>query len=212
MGAKHSGKTSAARCILGNRGELPDKPLTGCATINEKKLHVMDTPGWTTEYPDSQFNKELLSGVETCVLLLVVNASSSYTFRQLKAADGHLGALGGKAWSRTIVLFTNGDWLGDVSVEQYIESEGVALQMLVEKCGNRCHVFNSKMKDDGAQVAELMEKIEEMLLEQTLNSEVNKGNIERPLVDDKLPFERKAQMGAKQTSSSIRNKPAFGKF
>lgn len=217
LGAKHSGKTSAARCILGNDGELTidQKPLRGSATINEKKVEVVDTPGWTTEYPNSEFNRELLNGSETCVLLLVVNASSSFTFRNLRAAEGHLRALGRKVWSRTIVLFTNGDWLGDVSVEQYIESEGDALQMLVKKCGNRYHVFNSKIKDDGAQVTELMGKIEEMLLEQMLNSEVSKGSIERPLADEKLQFERRVQMGETQSSSSTsssstKNKPAFG--
>lgn len=219
MGAKHSGKTSAARCILGNNGELTDdqKPLRGSATINKKKIKVVDTTGWTTEYPNSEFSRKLPNDSETRVPLLVVNASSSFTSRNLRAAEGHLQALGRKLWSRTIVLFTNGDWLGDISVEHYIESEGDALQMLVEKCGNRYHVFNSKTKDDGAQVTELIGKIEEMLLEQMLNSERNKVSIKRPLIDEKLQFERRVQMGETQSSSSTsssstENEPAFGRF
>ncbi|KTG33866.1 hypothetical protein cypCar_00022520 [Cyprinus carpio] len=62
-------------------------------------------------------------------------------------------------------------------VEQYIGSKGDALQTLVEKCGNRYQVFNNKIKDNCTLVAELMQKIEELVLEQMLNSRENQGNI-----------------------------------
>lgn len=215
LGGKHSGKTSASRCILGNEVKETDRQnlIRGSAIIYEKKVEVVDTPGWTTECSDSEFNKELLNNVVTCVLLLVVNASSSFTFRNLRAAESHLQALGDKAWSSTIVLFTYGDWLGDVSTEQYIESEGDALQTLVEKCGNRYHVFNNKIKDCCTQVAQLMQKIDEMMLEQILNSAVNKERIERPLVDGELAFDRKIQMGETPITpscSSTKNNPDLG--
>nr|XP_055045871.1 GTPase IMAP family member 8 [Misgurnus anguillicaudatus] len=215
LGGKHSGKTSASRCILGNEVKETDSQnlIRGSAIIYKKKVEVVDTPGWTTECPDSEFNKELLNNTATCVLLLVVNASFSFTFRNLRAAEGHLQALGDKAWSSTIVLFTYGDWLGDVSVEQYIESEGDALQTLVEKCGNRYHVFNNKMKDGCTQVAQLMQKIDEMMLEKMLNSAVNKERIERPLVDGELQFDRKVQMGETlitPSCSSTKNNPNLG--
>ncbi|KAL1275396.1 hypothetical protein QQF64_035019 [Cirrhinus molitorella] len=207
LGGKHSGKTSSVSSILGNDRQKADNqnPMRGTVILNKTKVEVMDTPGWMTECSDiAEFRRQLLHDQVTgsasgiCILLLVVNASSSFRLRNLKTAEDHLRALGGKAWCSTIVLFTHGDWLGDVSVEQYIESEGDALQTLVEKCGNRYQVFNNKMKDSGTQVAELMQKIEEMVLEQILNKAENQGNIQRPLIHGKLRFGGKVQIGEVQ--------------
>jgi len=174
--------------------------------FSNTKVEVIDTTGWTTEYPDNaDFSRKLLhdwvfgSARGICIILLVVNASSSFTLKNLKAAQDHLHVLGGKAWSSTIVLFTNGDWLGDVSIEEYIESEGDALQTLVEKCGNTYQVFNNKMKDNGTQVAELMQKIEEMVLEQVLNSAENQGIIKQPLVHGELRLRGRIKIGEAQT-------------
>jgi len=208
LGGKHSGKTSSACCILDNDGQEADsqKPIRGTVMFNNTKVEVIDTTGWTTECPDNaDFRRKLLhdwvsgSARGICIILLVVNASSSFTLKNLKAAQDHLHVLGGKAWSSTIVLFTNGDWLGDVSIEEYIESEGDALQTLVEKCGNTYQVFNNKMKDNGTQVAELMQKIEEMVLEQVLNSAENQGIIKQPLLHGELRLRGRKKIGEAQT-------------
>nr|XP_017210941.2 GTPase IMAP family member 8 [Danio rerio] len=210
LGAKHSGKTSSASCILGNGEQETDSqnPFRGSVIFNETKVEVIDTPGWSTECPDpAEFSRQLhtdwVSGSANgiCILLLVINASSSFTLKKLKAAEKHLHALGGNAWSSALVLFTNGDWLGGVSVEQYIESEGDALQALVQKCGNRYQVFNNKIKHNDSQVTELMLKIEETVLEQMINSHANQGNIERPIVHEALPFIGKAHDGKVQIST-----------
>lgn len=62
-----------------------------------------------------------------------------------------------------MVLFTCGDYLGEKTIEQHIESEGDALKWLIERCRNRYHVFNNKDKSDSSQVTLLLEKIDEMV-------------------------------------------------
>lgn len=75
--------------------------------------------------------------------------------------EEHASSLGLNIWDHMIVLFTFGDLLVEKSVELFIESEGDALQWVIEKCGNRYHVFNNMDKGDANQVNELFEKIEE---------------------------------------------------
>ncbi|KAF4107781.1 hypothetical protein G5714_012145 [Onychostoma macrolepis] len=56
----------------------------------------------------------------------------------------------------------------DISIEQHIESEGEALQWLIEKCRNRYHVFDNTDKKNRSQVSELLQKIDEMVAENSL--------------------------------------------
>ncbi|KAL0174849.1 hypothetical protein M9458_030817, partial [Cirrhinus mrigala] len=79
------------------------------------------------------------------------------------ALEKIIKSLGDNIWNHMLVLFTVGDELGETPIELFIASEGDALQWLIEKCGNRYHVLNTKSWGDGSQVTELLEKIEEMV-------------------------------------------------
>ncbi|XP_064170425.1 GTPase IMAP family member 4-like [Anguilla rostrata] len=98
-----------------------------------------------------------------CALFLVINVSTAFREEHRRTVVEHLELLSERVWRHTIVLFTWGDWLGQTTIEQHIETEGRALQELIEKCGNRYHVLNNKNRADGTQVTELLEKIEEMV-------------------------------------------------
>lgn len=107
-------------------------------------------------------------------LLLVVNVSASFNDGQREALERQLEACGG-TWSRTLVLFSHGDLLGDASVEQRIESEGEPLHRLLERCGDRYHVLDNRRRWEdeeggGAQVKELLELLEEMLVDERLEA------------------------------------------
>ncbi|KAF5904355.1 GTPase IMAP family member 8-like, partial [Clarias magur] len=55
--------------------------------------------------------------------LLVIRLDSSFQEEERKAVKDHMKLFGDTIWDQTIVLFTCGDWLGDRTIELYIESE-----------------------------------------------------------------------------------------
>ncbi|KAJ8373849.1 hypothetical protein SKAU_G00044290 [Synaphobranchus kaupii] len=173
LGSVGAGKSSAGNTILGREvfeaGQRTERWQKRQGETCGKSVTVLDTPGWRTDGSDAAelgegeiWGGPSLRSLRPNALLLAVNVSSSFTETHGRAADKRLELLGKGAWSRASVLFTNGDWLGDTTIERRIESEGGALRWLVEKCGNRYHVLNNKSKGDDSQVAELLEKIEEM--------------------------------------------------
>ncbi|KAM9346679.1 GTPase IMAP family member 8 [Symphorus nematophorus] len=164
VGGRKTGKSSCGNTILSGECFHTDTQTNSCsekqAKISDKTVAVLDTPGCFSVTSD------LLT--PSCALLLVVNVSTSFKDTHWEAMEKQLDAGVGQMWSRAVVLFSHGDWLGDTSIEQRIESEGGALQRLVEKCGDRYHVLDNKHRGDGAQVNDLIELIEEMLVKERL--------------------------------------------
>ncbi|XP_063073821.1 GTPase IMAP family member 8-like [Engraulis encrasicolus] len=175
LGYRNAGKSSSGNTILG-RQEFGTAGRTAECVKREgetagRHITVVEAPGWWANYTVEQTPErdkgEIVLSVSLCppgphALLLVIRVSESFTETHRRAVQEHMELLGERVWSHTIVLFTYGDWLGDTSIEQHIESEGAALQWVVEKCGNRYHVVDNE-KSDGGQVTELLDKIEEMV-------------------------------------------------
>ncbi|XP_023155289.2 GTPase IMAP family member 8 [Amphiprion ocellaris] len=166
IGGRKTGKSSCGNTILNQKSFDTDVQTTSCAEkrgeIEGKLVSVLDTPGCFSVTSD------VLTA--SCAILLVINMSSSFKDAHREALEEQLEAGGGRLWRRTMVLFSYGDWLGDTSIEQRIESEGESLQRLVEKCGNRYNVLDNKHWGDGAQVKELMELVEEMLVAERMDA------------------------------------------
>ncbi|KAL0969487.1 hypothetical protein UPYG_G00227950 [Umbra pygmaea] len=175
LGNRRSGKSSSGNTILG-REEFDLRIAAQCVKrqreVAGRQVTVVDTPGWWKNYSVEEttelVKQEIRLSVSLCppgphTLLLVIRVDTSFTEEHRRVTEEHLDLLSDSVWSHTIVLFTCGDCLGDTTIEQHIESEGKALQWLVEKCGNRYHVLNNKNRGDGTQVTELLEKIEEMV-------------------------------------------------
>ncbi|XP_068605830.1 GTPase IMAP family member 8-like [Brachionichthys hirsutus] len=159
VGGRRTGKSSCGNTVLRSACFDTETPTARCAErrvkASGKTVAVLDTPGGFSVTPD------LLA--PSTALLLVVNASSSFTQGHREALEEQLEAGGGWAWSRAVVLFSCGDWLGDTGIERRIEAEGRPLAGLVDRCGNRYHVLDNKRRGDGAQVGELVKLVEETL-------------------------------------------------
>lgn len=173
LGGRKTGKSSCGNTILSRWSFCTNVPTTSCredrAQVFGRSVAILDTPACFS------LTSDLLEA--TSVLLLVVNVSSSFSEGQEEALEKQVEAAGAQVWSRAMVLFSHGDWLGPTSIERRIESEGPALQRLVEKCGDRYHVLDNKHWGHGAQVEELMELMEQVLIEDGLDVPPRGGQV-----------------------------------
>ncbi|XP_066539567.1 GTPase IMAP family member 8-like [Hoplias malabaricus] len=167
-----SGKSSAGNVILNRKAFAPGqstlKYVTAHREVDGRPVTVLETPSWFKYFP-SQYTPEWIKseilksvGEDVTCLLLVIPADTSFKEEQRKVIQ-EKRYLGEHVWRHTIVLFTWGDILGDLTIEEHIESEGEALQWVIEKCGNRYHVFNNEDRENCVQVTELLQKIDEMV-------------------------------------------------
>uniref|UniRef100_A0A3B3WQ64 AIG1-type G domain-containing protein n=1 Tax=Poecilia mexicana TaxID=48701 RepID=A0A3B3WQ64_9TELE len=133
------------------------------------KVSVVETPGWFSDpTPPDWIKDEVLHSVSMCspgphVFLLLVPILRSFTEKDLKALLEIMKPLTERVWRHCMVVFTWGDWINDVPVENYIVREGKELQELLEKCGNRYHVIKNFNSDYSVQVKELFQKIIDMV-------------------------------------------------
>ncbi|KAL1280704.1 hypothetical protein QQF64_015304 [Cirrhinus molitorella] len=173
MGRNTVGKTSVMNTILKKTQEKnrTKECVMSIGEVDNRKVILIDTPGWwpyasvkeTSEY----IKLEIKSSVTKCspgphAVLLVLQSGVAFTEAHRRSVKEHMELLGKNVWRHCIVVFTWGDWMGTPTIEEHIESEGEALQWLINKCGNRYHILNNIEQDDGKQVRELMEKVEMM--------------------------------------------------
>ncbi|XP_062398322.1 GTPase IMAP family member 8-like [Sardina pilchardus] len=174
LGCKESGISSAGNTILGS-DEFDLKKHAECVkkerVVAGRQICVIETPGrreFSASLTPRLCLQETVRSVTLCppgphAFLLIVNMMIPFEEASKEAVMDHLKLFGETVWKHVIVLFTHGDQLGDMDIQQYIEREGEPLQWVLEKCGNRFHVFNNETKDDSTQVIELLRKIDEMI-------------------------------------------------
>ncbi|XP_056270892.1 GTPase IMAP family member 8-like isoform X2 [Pseudoliparis swirei] len=176
IGERWAGKSVSGNTILGKERFECGRTRTTQTEVRHAKaqgrrLLVVDAPGWSrslslTEIPEGDKRRFKLNA-SRCppgphAFLLVVPVDSAFSVKNRRTVEEHMKLLGERVWRHTVVLFTCGDFLGEKTIEQHIESEGESLRWLTERCWNRYHVFDNKDRGDGGQVRRLLQMVDEV--------------------------------------------------
>ncbi|KAL0171937.1 hypothetical protein M9458_032248, partial [Cirrhinus mrigala] len=215
---------SAGNTILSMATFISKRTTTSVRRQGEmdgRHVTIVDTPGWWKSLSvadTSELDKEeILLSMSLCppgphVLLLTLRIDVSFTAAEKQSVEEHMELLGERVWAHTILLFTHGDCLGDVTVEEFIESEGEALQWLLGKCGNRYHVLNNENWNDSSQVTNLLEKTEKMVAQnrgryyETDLKTLKEVKQKRKAVEKKAKARAKKQKRMRKMNSAVKGR------
>nr|XP_023667652.1 GTPase IMAP family member 4-like [Paramormyrops kingsleyae] len=174
LGRRGSGKSCCGNTILGRKGfqsVLSTKPVTTecekwTESIQGRQVTVIDTPDFFDDsLPDLKPHIDTCRSLVSegpCVYLLVLQFGR-FTEGEKKLVEQTERVFGRDVTRRMIILFSYGDDLEGITIQDFLMNAQTDLKVLVEKCGNRCHVFNNRDTSNHRQVTELLNMVDGML-------------------------------------------------
>ncbi|XP_062406958.1 E3 ubiquitin-protein ligase TRIM35-like [Sardina pilchardus] len=174
LGKGAQGQSATGNTILGGP-KFKSRPsfkaiTTVCqketATVNGRQITVIDTPGlYDAVFSHEETKKEIAKCIGMAApgphVFLLVMSIGRFTQEDRESVEILQEMFGDKY---TVVLFTRGDELemDGYTLDKYIEDIS-DLKALVQKYGNRYHVFNNRDKSNNDQVLKLLDMIDAML-------------------------------------------------
>lgn len=183
LGKTGDGKSSAGNTILKQQvfksKASPESVTAECVSgdrkIHGKKITVIDTPGlFDTGLDEESIKSEIIrSVIESSPgpdMFTIVLKVGRYTGQEMEVVDKIVEYCGEDTFNHSVVLFTHGEQLEGQTIEEFVKMSP-KLQELVDKCGGRCHVIDSKYwkkrqmgyRSNRVQVKNLLETIEQKL-------------------------------------------------